>query len=979
MAPSGHRMALHTHSMFTITRVFLLLLTLLPVTAAAQVPTGTVSGRVTDSQDRSIGTVVVSVSSPALQGTQTTTTTVNGDYVFRFLPPGAYTVSFEGAGFASERRAVTVAATESVSLNITLQPATVTESVTVVADGNTFTNTVQVATNVPQDLLDTLPLQRTLRAAVSLAPAVHQTGPGGEVSISGAMSFENLYLLNGVQIQDNIRGEPLDLFIEDAIQETTIATAGISAEYGRFTGGVVNAVTKAGGNIFSGSFRTSFRNDDWRTISPFDESKISQMIPTYEYTFGGPALSDRTWFFTAGRFENAETSRETAFTDIPYVVTAKERRFEIKGTQALTTGQRLQVAYTTIREEQNNSSQGTIMDLASLTNPRYPQSLFAAHYTGSLRNNLFVEAQYSARQFTFENSGGASRDRILGTTLSDNQTGAFYFSPQYCAVCGNEERDNSSIVLKASYLLSTANAGSHNVIVGYDTFSDRTAGDNHQSGSDFHIWTTATTIDNGTVYPVIEPGFSTYIINWPILESSVGSNFRSHALFAHDTWDVNRYLRFDLGVRFDKNAGRDASNNLVASDSAFSPRLGVVWDPAGNGRTSINASFGRYVAGINNSVAGSASPAGSPAILAYFYDGPAINTGAGPLVSSADAVRQVFNWFDAAQPGPFQATIPGVGLRVGDSVKSPYSDDTVVGISHQLTSRASLRLDFVNRSFGDFYSRRIDTTTGQASDEFGQVVDVAVLENTNGLTRQYQALNGQISFRASRDFNTGATYTLSRLKGNVNGEKTGSGPIPSSQASYPEFSDPSWSSPEGDLDADQRHRARIWATYSLPWGRDLVNATFGFLQILESGSPYGAVGPVAVDPFVDNPGYAVTPGVESYYFTARDAFRTEGLKRSDLSLRLSRRMGGTSAPELFADVELLNVFNKFQLFNISNNGINTTVVTAVDDPNLEFFDPFTETPVEGVHWRKGRRFGQATERGAYTLPRTFRFSVGIKF
>jgi outer membrane receptor protein involved in Fe transport len=972
-------MAPHTHSMFTLARVFVFLLALLPLTATAQVPTGTVSGRVTDSQDRSIGTVVVTVNSPALQGTQTTTTTANGDYVFRFLPPGVYTITFEGAGFAAERRTVTVAATESINLNATLEPATVTESVTVVADGNTFTNTVQVATSVTQDLLDALPTGRTLRSAVNLAPAVHQTGPGGEVSIAGAMSFENLYLVNGVQIQDNIRGEPLDLFIEDAIQETTIATGGISAEYGRFTGGVVNAVTKSGGNIFSGSFRTSFRNDNWRTISPFEESKISQVVPTYEYTFGGPVLQDKTWFFTAGRFENAETSRETSFTEIPYVLTTKERRFEIKGTQALATGQRLQVGYTTIREEQANSSQGAIMDLASLTNPRYPQTLFAAHYTASLRNNLFVEAQYSARQFTFENSGGSSRDRILGTTLSDNQTGAYYFSPLYCAVCGNEERDNSSIVLKASYLVSTANAGSHNVVVGYDTFNDRITGDNQQSGSDFHIWTTATTIDNGTVYPVIEPGFSTYIINWPILEASKGSNFRSHAVFAHDTWDVNRYLRLDLGVRFDKNAGRDASENLVADDSAFSPRLGLVWDPAGNGRTSINASFGRYVAGINNSVAGSASPAGSPAILAYFYDGPAINAGGGPLVSSADAIRQVFNWFDAAQPGPFQATIPGVGLRVGDSVKSPYSDDTVFGISHQLTSRASVRLDFVNRSFGNFYSGRIDTTTGQASDEFGQVVDVEILENTNDLTRKYQALNGQISFRASRDLNAGATYTLSRLKGNINGETIDSGPIASSLSSYPEFSDPAWSNPEGDLDADQRHRARIWATYSLPWGRDLVNATFGFLQTLESGSPYGAVGDVPVDPFVDNPGYAITPGLASYFFTARDAFRTETQKRSDLSLRLSRRVGGTSAPEVFADFELLNAFNQFQLFNISNNGINTTVVTAVDDPNLEFFNPFTETPVEGVHWRKGRRFGQATERGAYTLPRTFRFSVGIRF
>ena len=62
------------------------------------------------------------------------------------------------------------------------------------------------------------------------------------MTIPGAMSFENLFMLNGVQIQDNLRGTPFALFIEDAIQETTVSTSGISAEYGRFTGGVVNAI-----------------------------------------------------------------------------------------------------------------------------------------------------------------------------------------------------------------------------------------------------------------------------------------------------------------------------------------------------------------------------------------------------------------------------------------------------------------------------------------------------------------------------------------------------------------------------------------------------------------------------------------------------------------------------------------------------------------------------------------------------------------
>ena len=81
------------------------------------------------------------------------------------------------------------------------------------------------------------------------------------------MSFESLYMVNGVTVNENLRGQANNLYIEDAIQETTVATAGVSAEYGRFSGGVVNVITKSGGNLFSGSFRDSLNNDNWRTLT----------------------------------------------------------------------------------------------------------------------------------------------------------------------------------------------------------------------------------------------------------------------------------------------------------------------------------------------------------------------------------------------------------------------------------------------------------------------------------------------------------------------------------------------------------------------------------------------------------------------------------------------------------------------------------------------------------------------------------------
>ena len=522
-------------------------------------------------------------------------------------------------------------------------------------------------------------------------------------------------------------------------------------------------------------------------------------MPTYEYTFGGPVLQDRTWFFLAGRFQDSKTSRETGYTKIPYVAGQNEKRFEFKVTQAIAPGHRVEGAYTSISRSQTNTAQPSsteVMDLNSLTNPDLPESLLALHYTGTWRNNLSFEAQYSARTFTFKNSGGAERDRVSGTPLMDQTTGAYWWAPLYCAVCGDENRDNSGLLLKGSYFLSTAGSGSHNVVFGYDGFNDQMKVDNHQSASDWHVWATGSVIDSDVVYPVIEPGFSTYIIHWPIGESSLGTNFRSHGLFVNDTWNVNANWTLNLGLRYDRNSGRDASNNLVANDSILAPRLGAVWDPTGQGRTSVNASFSRYAAALSNPVAGSGSAAGNPAILGYFYFGDPINTGTGPYVSSDEALRQVFDWFDASGgESLFFANIPGLATRIDESLRSPRTDEFVVGVSQQIGTRGSVRLDFVNRAYGDFYATRTDHTTGQAEDEFGQLYDVGLVENTNELTRQYRALTRSASYRVSTDLNVGVNYTLSRVWGDFDGETIDSGPITSSTFDYPEYNQPSWSLP----------------------------------------------------------------------------------------------------------------------------------------------------------------------------------------
>jgi hypothetical protein len=950
----------------------------------AQTPTGTITGRVNDSGGLAVPGATVTIASPNLQGTRSTVTSANGDYIFPGLPPGAYTITVELSGFATTKQARTVGAGQPVQLDVTLQPAALSEVVTVTARTDAFTNTSQASTNIQQELLSTLPTARTLLSAVNLSPAAHATGPNNAITIGGAMSADNLFMLDGVQIQDNLRGTPFSLFIEDAIQETTVSTSGISAEYGRFTGGVVNAITRSGGDRFSGSLRTTFTNDDWRTTSPFDEPKVNATVPTYEFTIGGPIVKNRTWFFGAGRFFDQSQANETGYTRSAYTFDNDEKRFEGKITQALGSGHNVRGAYTAIRETEANNvwpSPQEVMDLRSLHTRQLPQELLSLHYSGTLKSNLFVEAQYSARGFAFENSGGTSRDPIEGTVLRSQQTGAFWWSPNFCGVCGPEERDNNNLFLKSTYFLSTAR-GSHNMVFGYDTFNDKRKGNNHQSGSDFQVWTTDTLIENGTVYPVAAGNGSTYIINYPIRQESLGTNFRTHSLFLNDSWSAGKHVTINAGIRWDRNAGKDASDNLVANDSTFSPRLGIVWDPRGDGRWTVHASYGKYVAAIANTIADSSSPAGTPSILAWFYRGPGINTVPGsPLVPSDEALRQVFDWFNSGggtSRAPFFTSIPGIQTQIRQSLVSPHAKEFSTGMSRQLGARGAVRADFVYRDFADFYGDRIDTSTGQVTDDAGQVFDLALVENTNLLKRQYTAVSAQANYRLGSRVDLGGNYTVSHLFGNVDGETVNSGPVSSSLTSYPEYFDLAWSAPEGDLAADQRHRIRLWGTARLPFFERFGTLTLGVFEQINSGTPYGALGSIDSTPYVADVGYAQPPATVNYWFTDRDAFRTENMFRTDLSLNYKYPLRGQS--EIFGQIQVLNLFNQFQLFNISSNAIDTAVLTAVDDPDrFQAFNPFTERPVQGVHWDYGDEFGKPVGAAAYTLPRTFQFALGVRF
>ena len=965
-------------------------------------PNGKLSGRVTAGNEPLPG-VKVTAASPNLQGTKSTVTSATGDYLFPSLPPGEYEVTFEAQGLQTVKQVLRIGAAQSNTLDTEMAAAAVTEEIVVTGSLENISQTVQSATTYTKQLVDELPTGRTLNEVVALSPGVQPNGPAkntatglGAITISGAPSYENLFLINGVVANENVRGQAFDLFIEDAIQETTTASAGVSAEYGRFTGGVVNVLTKSGGNSFSGSLRDTLRNQSWEAKTPLTKRQTDKVNPTYEATLGGPILRDRLWFFLAARDLDLSQTLNTNITNIPYPSGQKQQRYEGKLTASITPSHTLVGSYLKVKDKQLGNSFQAILDLASVYDRETPQEQYSGNYTGVLTENLVATAQYSKRKFTFINSGAPSTDLIAGTLLLDRSRGnARYHSPTFCGICGPELRNNENYLGKLSYFLSTDKTGSHDIVGGVDSFNDVRLANNHQSGSDYRILGTSAILRGNDIFPVFAGDGSTIIQYNPIPKLSKGTAFKTNSAFLNDNWRFSDRMTFGLGVRYDANDGRDEEGKKVAKDSNISPRLSLTYDIHGDARYIAHASYGQYVAGIANSVGDSTSAAGAPQTFQWAYRGPSINTDPnGPLLTQDQAIRALFDWFQAngGPNGPLPLIgidIPGGSTQIRGSLSSPSVIEYALGLTTRLGDHGILRADVIHRDWQDFYAARTDLSTGHVVAGNGPT-DLTLIQNNDSLyERRYDALQTQFRYSPSSRLDLGGNWTLSHTQGNFDGETRANGPVAGADGRYPEYKNPAWNDPKGDLQTDQRHRITLYGLYNI-FSQNHQALSVSLAQSYFSGHPYDAPGSVTlINPatgqnYVSNPGYLNPPVRVTYYFSKRGAFTTPSVLRTDLSLNYSFKIADVN---LFVQPQIVNLFNRHTVDTTDNSLFDTTILTAdnrgacSNSPTGRClpFNPLTEKPVEGVNWQKGPNFGKAVNPFGFQTPRTFRVSLGLRF
>ena len=335
------------------------------------------------------------------------------------------------------------------------------------------------------------------RASRSSSPGVSENAPNqgttggsvGQVVINGAFAFDNVFMINGVDINDNLFAQPQNLFIEDAIEETQVLTSGISAEFGRFSGGVVNAITRSGGNVFSGSGRVNFSNPAWTTETPFEVTRgtehIDQTSRVYEGTFGGPLVRDRLWFFTSGRYGKGSNQVTLAQTGIGLTSVDTNKRGEIKITGTVAQGHTIQSGYLNSPRTQNQQLGASELHHRSAQRGRSRQPelvLLRELSRGAEEQSARRGAVFGAAISLRPAMGERARDILESPFLSVQQCQCLYNAPYFDAT-DPEHRNNRQLTGSVTDYWNLA--GRHETKGGYEWFRSQRTGGNSQSSTSY--------------------------------------------------------------------------------------------------------------------------------------------------------------------------------------------------------------------------------------------------------------------------------------------------------------------------------------------------------------------------------------------------------------------------------------------------------------------------------------------------------------
>ena len=961
-----------------------LLVVLLTSAAGAQgVQTGSVSGIVRDVTGSVVARVTVHAESPAMQGPRVTVTDEAGAYLLQGLLPGEYTVRFEFDGFQAVTSTVRAGVGAIEKLNVTMHPAGVTEAVTVSAATPSLLTARAGGSTLRTAEIDRMPTGRTPSLVAELAPGLTNNTPNvNQVAISGAVAYDNVFLLDGVDIGDNLFARPDDLFVEEAIEETRVLTSAVSAEYGRFSGGVVNAVTKRGGNLFSGSIRSNLSNAAWTDETPFEKAagqqRQNKMDRYYEGTFGGPLRRDRAWFFFSGRSQSSNTSLSLPQTAAAFAQTDEQQRWDLKVTATPFANQTVQVQYLDRTQEKFAPSIPITIDPTAGDRTSTPGDLFVGNWNSVMAGRFFATAQYSRKTNhpRFGNSSTRLQDSPF-LTIGRVSPGGLHFGPLYFDRTDPEDRDNSQVTGSVSYFSSRPGLGTHDVKAGFEVFSLVLRGGNSQSSTGYLFNTDYAstagkplTDASGRVVPVWIPGSTSVGNTLPTRGAEL--DITTTALYLQDRWTLSR-MTLDLGLRMEQVSSEATGGAPSVDTGSIAPRLAASYQLRDNGNTTVAASYAHYSGRYTSSIFGRNTPVANSGRVTSVYNGPA-----GQGYDFAPA-------YDLSNYSIVAGSFPTANIFLDGQLESPLTREFTLSAAQALGNKGAVRAMYVWRkatglveSFVDNATAAGKTTVVQDGVNYG-TFDNVYYRNSDAAVRNYQGLELVSNYQVRANWSAAAQWTVQlKNEGNYEGESANAPGSPSVLGDYPEMLVAARNFPMGRLDDFQRHKVRAWTTYLVNVGR------FGAFDITpmwryNSALTYSLVAnavPLSAAQRANNPGYARLPGSgangsQTLFFDERGSEEFAGYGLVDLAATYQVPVWRTLKP--WIKLEVLNVLNNDKLI-----GWDTSLAV----------DPASQLDANGLPtgYLKGARFGTGTSTAHYARPRpgltggrTYFGAFGLRF
>lgn len=910
-----------------------ILVLLIAAGAWAQSQTGTIVGKVTDEQ----GGVLpgVSVVLTGGQGSVTQVTDSRGEYRFQGLTPGKYQVDAQLQGFAPKsERDLEVGLAKTLTINLSLKIGGLTERVDVVTNASTIDLTSPATeTTISHDLLSSMPLNigtfNTATALLNYSPGVNNGSAYG-----GDSSYGNALLIDGVDTRDPEAGSAWVFYNYNIVDEVQVSGLGAPAEYGGFSGAVVNTITKSGSNIYKGLFEVRFTNgsmagdnitSDQLTLNPaLGQANKIQRLTDYTAQLGGPIKKDKAfWWASIQRysFKQDPVGPRTESTEV-------SPRYNGKITLNLSSQDTLLggIQYDNYNVTGRTGYPGTYSTDNQTVKEDSPETVWNVQYRKIFNSTTYLEAKVNGYG-AFYNLDPVDKSPLhIDQDTGEYRGGAGYYYYAY------RSRYQGQVSLSKHAEMF----GSHDFKFGFEI---ERSGVHSQSE-----YSSCGAI--GSCYFIDYSGVPTYAYSG--LNYNVRSQNRRESYYAQDAWKKGK-LTVNLGVRLDHIRGYSENLNktVYSPKLAIGPRLGVVYDLSGKGNSVIRGFWGRYYEGASQSAFVNA--VGGYEDYIYYNVLPG----------------NVFEEYDRTT---------GLIYRMQDSPNHFGLDEANLGFEQQIRRDMRLTVTGIWRDYKNFigstlpdarwtaipyanpktggnttlyrWANRPDSTVG--SDYLIQNLDNFKFLDANGnplgMTepyRKYRAAMFVLTKTLSHNWQGQFSYVWSKATGNIN------------NAGRSGFGGSGYENPvnsivntDGYLSNDFTHELKVMAGYTIPKLDIALNAYARSV----SGGTYTPVSSSAVSSRTLNWFGSIRPNLEPL-----GSYRLPTLRTMDFRVEKDFRFGGN---KLSAWIDFGNLFNASTVTGVQarypNRSIAVVTPTSQSSAVVLYDSPTSVTTPRqimiGAHW-----------------------------